>query len=236
MALITQLAYTRDPPVHVRVGSERFVTSLGTLCQQPGSLLAALFTDPFPLQDSFTGEHVLPLDIVTGAAFALILDRLRSGEWLPIQHQDTLGEIKAGCQNLGLRLLLPTAAAGETGRGFLEAPGEVEVSEITAERPPHSGTFQLHYAVADLGRRGHRVCAQISGEVQLHDSGMSKAHNSALAAEEARKHFETSHRSLPREPAIVLQRVGRRHHALEQVLKAPVERDDGAWLRGLLAL
>jgi hypothetical protein len=235
MSLITQLAYTREPPVHVRVGSERFVTSLATLCQQPGSLLAALFTDPFPLQDEFSGEHVIPLEVTSGAAFAFILDYLRSGEWLPITDRDTLAEVRAACQALGLRIpTLPSEPATPLDAAGT-AIGEVEIVAVDCERPPRGGTYQLHYALADLGRRGYRVVAQGHDCTQLHSPGMSLAHNKAVAASETRMAYETR-QTLRVDPSVVLERVGRRHTALECVLKAPVDRGDGAWVRELLAL
>ena len=237
MSLITQLAYTRDPPVHVRVGAERFVTSLGTLCQQPGSLLAALFTEPFPLQDEFTGEHVISLDVISAPAFAIVLDYLRSGDWLPVLDRETLEEVRRGCQNLGLRVKSFPAEPARQPQAFSpdNFVGEVEAVSIDTERPPHSGTFELHYAVADLGRRGYRVVAEGHGCSSMHTSGMSDAHNRAVAAVESQKHYDTNHRA-DTAPSIVLQRCAPRYGALESVLKAPVERDDGAWLRCLLTL
>lgn len=68
-------------------------TTMHTLQQSPTSVLAQLFSPPFPLYDDLEEIHRFPHEYVSEDAFLQIIDCLRSGEWVPCRTTDQREEL-----------------------------------------------------------------------------------------------------------------------------------------------
>lgn len=122
-------------PVRIQVGESDFETTPATLFRYRDSLLAEMFSSPFPLYDTEKEVHVLPLSICTDKAFEVILDFLRTDEWL-ICDRRTWREVAEATDRFRLPPPPPLILRNE------RRPVAVEVLEVTAplrqnpQRPP----------------------------------------------------------------------------------------------------
>lgn len=95
-------------PIVIVVGGKTFETTQSTLTKFPDSLLAALFTPPFPLVDRETNTHRIPATMCTATAWFRILEFLRIDEWLPCTEIDDFEELLKVADTFGLPRPSPT--------------------------------------------------------------------------------------------------------------------------------
>ncbi len=146
-------------PITVRVGCDIHVTCRRTMARYENSLLAACFRLPSPIFDEFAQQYVMPQELVSADAFAVILDHLRTGEWLPIRSPELFDSVEKSCLLLGL-------PSKPLGRPTAWEPSQFVHCFLDLPKPSESGVFPLPSTVMELGRKGFEVVSQTLREDQ----------------------------------------------------------------------
>ena len=161
----------------VRVGERLFFTSVETLTQYPGSMLAVLFSPPYPLlqeDDPVSRKesvHVLPQTLAQPDTFGIVMDFLRCGEWMPMRSESQYDSVCATCKVLGIPSLpAPPASQKMLLRSLNMKESRVEHQTYNVRWPTES--LRRHQSFRDspvamslqdmwaLGRRGYKVSAE----------------------------------------------------------------------------
>lgn len=125
--------------VRIRVGMKIISTTMHTLQQCPTSVLAQLFSPPFPLYDDLEEIHRYPHEYVSEEPFLQIIDCLRSGEWVPCRATHEREELLRAVATLSLEGLpdVPLAAdhnvaisEGGTALFYHQAVGTENLKEL----------------------------------------------------------------------------------------------------------
>jgi hypothetical protein len=94
----------------IRVGATVFETTLDTIAPPGNSTLCQLFSESGPgsVFDEQSGLYMFPERICSDpAVFELVLDFLRTGQWLPIQNRRLNADVCRVAATLGIREMPP---------------------------------------------------------------------------------------------------------------------------------
>lgn len=128
------------------------------------SLLAALFTVPSPAFDPFAEEFVLPQAYVSSDAFAVILDFLRTDEWLPFQSRELFDAVTASCRLLGI----PATPKLQPLPPLAHSEAWIHRS-VSVKGPKCGGVYAMSDEVRQLGAQGFCVVVQLSSAAAHRD-------------------------------------------------------------------